>query len=126
MQLKTLLLGVVILVLAASNASAMFIPPHPVVTPAPTQAPYTQVGLDFSYSKVPGGIAVSGYQTSGSPVSPFAVWSWQFSNGKQVTGITGQSATKYLQAGTYSISLTMSDWATGMNGYAAKRKAFSI
>ena len=121
MQLKTFLLGVVVLVMAASSASALFIPPHPIVSPTPEPVVYDFIDLDFSVVKSGDGVDVSGWQTSGNPVSPLAAWSWQFSNGKQVTGITGASAHKSLSPGKYTISLTVSDPLTMLNGKVVKR-----
>lgn len=126
MHLKTTLLCVVILVMAVSSASAYFIPPHPpapVVTPTPAPT-YHNVNLDFSVSSQGRSVVVNGY--SSEWVSPLASWSWQFSNGKQITGTNGQIVSKILSSGKYTIGLTMSDPVTMSTGRVVKKSVVSV
>jgi len=126
MQLKTFLLLILVVALTSTNASALFAPPHVYPTPEPTPAPYTPITFDFTIAKEGNTVYVNGYQTSGSALSPFTVWSWQFTSNGKVVGTTGQSTSKTLGQGTYTVGLTVSDWITGQNGKVVKKKAISI
>jgi type 1 fimbria pilin len=118
------IIGTILIMLLIGSVSAYYSPCNNCYVTTPTIAPvYETVGISFdvspAYVKSGQSTRLSGYQTSGTTLSPLTSWQFMSQSGSDIQVLNGQSVTfkPKKSAATYSISLTARDTAQMLNGY---------